>query len=332
MLKLGSEILWLSESDVASLLGMNEAIEAVEMAFRLHGENQVQLPAKIYLTFEPFDGDLRAMPAYIKGNVSAAGVKIVNSNASNPAKGLPAVTGILVYIDPQTGLPLGVFGAGALTAIRTGAAGGIAAKYLARKNSETVGLVGCGRQALTQLEALRPFFKIKKVFVWGKTEQESKTFCETHKEFGLPLESHGDLKTVCGADIIVTTTPSKDPVVKAAWVKPGAHINAIGADAPGKQELETSLLKKSRVVVDEWHQSSHAGEINVPVSRGEYGEKDIVGQLGEVIIGKKKGRFADSDITVFDSTGLAIQDVSVAKFLYEKAVKLKKGQVLKLHG
>lgn len=331
-MKLGSDILWLSESDVASLLTMPEALPTVEAAFRLHGQGEAQLPSKIYLTFEPFEGDLRAMPAYLKGDVSAAGVKIVNSNASNPAKGLPAVTGILVYVDPQTGLPLGVFGAGTLTAVRTGAAGGIAAKYLARKNASVVGLVGCGRQAQTQLDALMAYFQIQKVLVWGKTIQESDAFCKANEGSNLEFVSTANVQAVCQADIIVTTTPSKTPVVNAAWVKPGTHINAIGADAPGKQELETALLKTGRVVVDEWHQASHAGEINVAVSEGQFEEKDLAGQLGDIIVGKKMGRQKDTDITIFDSTGLAIQDVATAKFLYEKAVKLKKGQVLKLYG
>ncbi len=331
-MKIGSDVLWLSEADVQSLLSMDDALTAIESVFRLHGEGQTQMPTKIYLQFDPYDGDLRAMPAYVKGSISAAGVKIVNSTPSNPERGLPAVAGIMTYIDPQSGLPLGVFGAGALTAIRTGAAGGVAAKYLARKNSSVVGLVGCGRQAVTQLEALTRFFDVKKVLVWGKTKQESDTFCAQNKKLFSNLVSVATVQDAVQADIVVTTTPVRTPAVKAAWIKPGTHINAIGADAPGKQELETSLVKAARVVVDEWHQASHAGEINVPVSSGAFSEKDLAGQLGEIVCGKKTARRTDADITIFDSTGLAIQDVAVAKVVYEKAVKLNKGQVLKLHG
>lgn len=331
-MKIGSEIIWLSETDVAELLSMEDALRAVEEAFRLHGEGQVQMPSKIYLEFDPFGGDLRAMPAYVKGNISAAGVKIVNSNPNNPALGLPAVAGIMVYVDPKTGSPLGLFGAGNLTAIRTGAAGGIAAKYLARKNSRVVGLVGCGRQAATQLEALEFFFSIEKVLVWGKTPEESQTFCRLSFKLHPNLVPCEKVEEVCGADILVTTTPVRTPVVKMAWIKPGTHINAIGADAPGKQELELALVKSSRVVVDEWDQASHAGEINVPVSSGKFSQKELAAQLGEIVTGKKRGRVTDQDITVFDSTGLAIQDVAVSKIIFEKAVKLNKGQVLKLHG
>ncbi|MFN0118008.1 MAG: alanine dehydrogenase [Elusimicrobiota bacterium] len=332
-MKIGSQILWLSESDVASLLSMDEAIGAMEKAFRLHGEGKVQLPAKIYLEFKPWDGDLRAMPAYVQGDTPSAGVKIVNSTPSNPEKGLPAVAGIMVYVDPQTGLPLSVMGAGVLTGIRTGAAGGVAAKLLAKSDSTSVGLLGCGKQARTQLEAIEHFFKIKKVFVWGKTTQESEDFCEKIKgTTQAELVTCENPREACDADILVTTTPVRTPVVKESWVKPGTHINAIGADAPGKQELETSLVLKSKVIVDEWVQASHAGEMNVPVEKGQFTLKNLTGQLGEILIGKKSGRLSPSDITIFDSTGLALQDVAVARIVYEKAIKQKKGQVLELYG
>ncbi|MCG3204516.1 MAG: Delta(1)-pyrroline-2-carboxylate reductase [Elusimicrobia bacterium] len=339
-MKIGSELLWLSEDDVRSLLTMDEALHGVEAAFRLHGEKQTQMPTKIYLEFDPYGGDLRAMPAYLKGDMAAAGVKIVNSNPSNPSQGLPAVAGIMVFVDPRTGLPLGLFGAGHLTAMRTGAAGGIAARYLARASSSTVGLIGCGRQAETQFAALRKFFPVQRVLVWGKTKQESETFClEVKKKIGgddgspgPEIISVGSVEEACQVDILVTTTPVREPLVKAAWVKPGTHINAIGADAPGKQELEFALVKSARVVVDEWHQASHAGEINVPVAAGQFLKKDLAAQLGEIVTGQKQGRLKDQDITVFDSTGLAIQDVAVSKIIFDKAVKLNKGQVLKIHG
>ncbi len=331
-MKLGDEVLWLSENDVQHLLTMDDALAAVEDAFRLHAQGQTQMPSKIYLDFEPFGGDLRAMPAYLKG-AKAAGVKIVNSNAKNPARGLPAVAGLMIYVDPETGLPLGVFGAGVLTAMRTGAAGGLAGKVLARRDAKTLALVGCGRQAETQLEALSHFFPFSKIWVWGKTSKESNDFCDrlaTKYPTLAPVSTVQD--AVSEADIIVTTTPVREPVVKAAWVKPGAHINAIGADAPGKQELETELVLKARVIVDEWHQASHAGELNVPVTQHRFSKENVAAQLGEVLTNQKPGRLAHSDITIFDSTGLAIQDVATAKRLYEKAVKLNKGQVLHLYG
>lgn len=330
---LGKDILWLTEDDVAALLPMAEAITAVEKAFRLHGEGKVQLPAKIYLEFDPFGGDLRAMPAYVKSDPPAAGVKIVNSNAANPARGLPAVAGIMTLVDPETGMALAIMGAGNLTGIRTGAAGGLAAKALARSDSRTVGLIGCGRQAFTQLEAIERFFRVDTAFVWGKTSEEVDTFCRLSKgQTRATLKPCATVKEACAADIIVTTTPVREPLVKAEWVRPGTHINAIGADAPGKQELETALLLRSRVYVDEWVQASHAGEINVAVSAGQFTEKTLAGQLGRVLAGLDNGRSKADEITIFDSTGLALQDVAVARLVFDKASKLNKGQVLKLHG
>ena len=330
-MKLGSEILWLSEKDVQELLPMSDALTAVRQAFELHGSGNVQMPSKIYLEFKPYDGDLRAMPAYLYPPVEAAGVKIVNSTPSNPERGLPAVAGIMVLVDVKSGLPLAVMGAGALTSIRTGAAGGIAAKALARPDSSVVGLVGCGRQAKTQLEALLSFFKITRVLVWGKTMEEAKAFIAANGALA-PMSAVATSQEACGADIIVTTTPSRVPVVKDVFVRPGTHINAIGADAAGKQEIETKLLRRSRVVVDEWGQASHAGELNMAVSNEGYARTDIAGQLGEILNGKVTGRQTAQDITIFDSTGLAIQDVASAKLVYDKAVKLNKGQVLQLHG
>jgi alanine dehydrogenase len=331
-MKPGTDMLWLSESDVRSLLTMEDALAAVEQEFRLHAQGQTQMPSKIYLGFDPFGGDLRAMPAYLKG-ARAAGVKIVTTNPTNPERGLPNVAGLMVYVDPETGMPLGVFGAGALTALRTGAAGGLAAKYLARKDAKTLALVGCGRQAETQLDALSHFFPFSKISVWGKTTRESSDFIARHAQKYPGMTAFDNVRdALADADIIVTTTPVHEPVVKAAWVKAGAHINAIGADAPGKQEWDTERVLKARVIVDEWHQSSHAGELNVPVSQGRFSQNDLAAELGQVMTQQKPGRLTHSDITIFDSTGLAIQDVATAQRLYEKAVKLNKGQVQKLHG
>ena len=330
-MKLGSEILWLSEKDVQGLLPMSDALTAVRQAFELHGRGQVQMPPKIYLELKPYDGDLRAMPAYLYPPVEAAGVKIVNSTPSNPEKGLPAVAGLMMLADPKTGLPLAVMGAGTLTSVRTGAAGGIAAQALARPDSSIVGLVGCGRQAKTQLEALLTFFQVKNVLVWGKTIEEAKAFCAANSAMAA-MTPVATSQEACAADIIVTTTPARVPVVKNEWVRPGTHINAIGADAPGKQELDVPLLRRSRVVVDEWGQASHAGELNVAVDHHGYTRADVAAQLGEILIGSKKGRLAVTDITIFDSTGLAIQDVATARLVFDKAIKLNKGQVLQLNG
>jgi alanine dehydrogenase len=323
------ELLWLSEKDVASLIHVKDAIPLVEQAFLALGTGRAQMPPKTYLDFKEYQGDLRAMPAYLPvgpGGKPFAGVKVVNSHPKNPEKGLPTVSAVLVLNDPATGMPLAVMAAGALTDVRTGAAGGVAAKHLARPNSTVVGLVGCGRQAITQLKAAASLWPIREVRVAGRDLREAQEFCKARAD---SVEAEfvpcAGPEQACQADVVITTTPSRQPVVKAAWIRPGTHINAIGADAPGKQELESAILAKARVVVDRAEQAFHSGEVNVPLSTGALKPEQVVGDLGEIVAGKKKGRLSAEDITVFDSTGLAVQDVAVGAWVYQKAVERKIG-------
>ena len=301
----------------------------------LYGKNLVQMPAKIYLHLDKYNGDFRAMPAYIEG-MEACGLKWVNVHPKNRRFGLPCVTAVLILSDPRNGFPLCIMDATLLTNLRTGAAGGIAAKYLARKDSSVVGLVGCGVQARTQLLALKELFRIKLVYVWGPKREYAKKFLKDTEYLGLNVKIKDNIPgCVEEADIVVTTTPVRKPIVKSEWIKHGTHINAIGADAKGKEELEPALLKKAKLVVDDWQQASHSGEINVPLSRGIITKKDIYATLGEVLIGKKKGRVSSKEITIFDSTGLAIQDVAVANLVYKRALKKKIGRrigILPIHG
>lgn len=321
------DLLWLSESDVRALASVKDALPLVEAAFAAVSRGEAQMPPKVYLDFAEFGGDLRAMPAYLpasSGRKPYAGVKVVNSHPGNPAKGLPTVAAVFVLNDPATGMPLAIMAAGALTDLRTGAAGGVAAKHMARKDSRTLGLVGCGRQGAAQLEAILSLFPIEAVRAAGKDLDEARRFCAA-RAGGKVLFTPGDAAFACGADIVVTTTPARAPVVKAEWIRPGTHINAIGADAPGKQELESGVLAAARVVVDRKEQAFHSGEVNVPLSTGALRPEHVAGELGDVVAGKVPGRTSPSEVTVFDSTGLAVQDVAVAAAVYEKAVAAGRG-------
>ncbi|MCQ8903451.1 MAG: alanine dehydrogenase [Methanothrix sp.] len=320
------ELLWLSEDDVRSLLTMEEAIPAVESAFAEHGLGNVQMPPKSYLYYD--HGDLRTMPAYIK-KLGATGVKIVNSHPTNPQRGMPSVMAIVVLNSVETGAPLAVMGGTYLTAVRTGAAGGIAAKYLARPDSSVVGIVGAGAQARTQIMALAKLFGLELVKVLDKSPERAGAFVsDVRGHLNCDCVIVSDVKEACDCDILVTATPSRSPVVLSDWIKSGTHINAIGADAPGKQELEPSLLRRAKVVVDDISQAIHSGEVNVPISRGEYRREDIHAQLGEIVAGMLPGRESEKEITIFDSTGLAIQDIAVGSLVYTKARALGMGTVL----
>jgi len=309
------DTLILTQEEIEGFLTMKDVMKAVEHAFEMHGKNAVQMPPKVYLTFEK--GDLRAMPAHMENH---AGIKWVNSHPENPKRGLPTVMALLIYSDPETGFPLAVMDATHITSMRTGAAGGIAAKYLARKNSKVFGFVGCGRQAYTQILALKEVFDIEEVKAYDIYESNAEKFAEFCREMGIEA-SVMNIEKTCDCDVLTTTTPSRKPVVMKEWIRPGTHINAIGADAPGKQELEDSILLSAKVVVDDMEQALHSGEVNVPISKGVLKPDDIHASLGEVIIGKKPGRESDDEITIFDSTGLAIQDIATASVVYELAVK-----------
>lgn len=305
---------------------MPEALKTVEQAFQLYGQNLVQMPAKIYLHLGQYAGDFRAMPAYL-GKINACGIKWVSVYPGNKDAGLPAVMATIILSDSHTGYPFAIMDGTYITSLRTGAAGGIAAKYLARKDAAVVGLVGCGAQARSQVLALNELFQIKQVFVWGKRRDEADRFKKTLKPSGLNIDiKEGIRECVRDADIVVTTTPARRPLVNTGWIKPGTHINAIGADAPGKEELDPHLLKQAKIIVDDWEQARHSGEINVALAKGFIRRKDIHATLGEVICGKKPGRANSQEITIFDSTGLAIQDVAIADLAYKKAIQRKIGK------
>ncbi len=322
----------LDRKAVSSLVDMKSSIGAVEKVFAQYGLGRAVMPPKIYLDLPKFKGDFRAMPAFAEG-LSKCSLKWVNAHANNSKYGLPSVMAVVILNDPQTGFPLCIMDGTFLTSMRTGAAGAVAAKYLARRDSQIVALVGCGAQARTQLMGLREVFAIKTVKIFGKEKVLAENFIKTMKRPGENIIAAATIKEcVQEADIVVTTTPSRKPIVQGQWIKKGTHINAIGADAAGKQELNSTILKFAKIVVDDFRQAGHSGEINVPIAQGILTQKDIYAQLGEIVCGKKKGRTSNQEITVFDSTGLAIQDLAMADLIYRSAVKSSVGQKINLLG
>lgn len=301
----------LTQSDVRSLVDMPAAVGVIEQAFAAHGRGQTQMPVKVYLELPQYDGDFRAMPAYFG---DSAGVKWVNSHPSNPQRhGLPSVLGMYILSDPATAVPLAVMDATLLTAVRTGAAAGVATMYLARPDSRSVGFVGSGVQARTLLAALQVEFADLQVVAADRSADAAATFAA---EVGGTV---GSVQDAAACDIVCTATPVRDPIVQAGWIRPGTHINAMGADAHGKQELDGAVLQAAKVVVDDYAQASGSGEVNVPLANGTLRPEQLWGALGEIVIGDKAGRENDDEITVFDSTGLAVQDVALARLVYEKA-------------
>ncbi|PKL68335.1 MAG: ornithine cyclodeaminase family protein [Methanomicrobiales archaeon HGW-Methanomicrobiales-1] len=304
-------------TDTEKSIDLREVNQAIETAFADHGRGRVQMPPKVYVTLP--EGDFRTMPAYLP-SLSLAGVKIVNVHTGNPSRGLPTVMALTVILDIATGEPVAILNATKLTNMRTGAAGAVAAKYLSPKKEIVLGLIGTGRQAEAQYRAISKELDISEIKCWSRNSLHAEKFAQSITDYAARSVS---VEKACDCDVLVTTTPSREPVIKSEWVKDGTHINAIGADAPGKQELDPLLLKRGRVFVDDMVQAVHSGEVNVPISRGIFSPEEIAGTLGEVVIGKKQRERPDQ-ITLFDSTGLAIQDLAIA------AIAMRNGTVIDL--
>jgi alanine dehydrogenase len=326
------KMLLVSRAEVEGLITMRETIDAVERAFRAKGLGKVQMPPKSYVYFDRYGGDFRVMPAYLEEQ-GAAGVKIVNVHPKNPKKhGLPTVMAIIVLLDPETGAPIAIMDGTRITNIRTGAGAAVAARYLARKDSRVIAMLGAGAQARTQLIGLNEVLDIREVRVNDVIPETARGYAdEMRKKLGLDIKPVDDIgEAVKGADVIVTVTPVRTPILMNELVSDGMHINAIGADAPNKQELDPQILRRAKIIVDDLEQASHAGEVNVPLSKGLITRDDIHAELGEVITGKMPGRTSREDITVFDSTGLAVQDIATAWTVYQKAIKMGKGKEVEL--
>ena len=321
------QVLLLPFKDVESLLDYSEVIKAVESAFREKGLGYVQMVPKPYLFFSEYNGDLRVMPAYMT-RLAISGVKIVNVHPDNSEKyGLPTVMATIILVDPKTGKPMAVMDGTLITAWRTGAAGAVAAKYLARKDSKIMGIIGAGVQGRMQALFTSKVLDIEKIKIWDIRREKAEAYSKEMSEvLGMDVEvAEEPSNAVKDVDVLATCTPSRKPIVKAEWISSGMHINAIGADAPGKEELDPTVLKMAKIVIDDWEQSSHSGEINVPLSKGIISKENIYAELGEIVAGKKLGRVSDDEITIFDSTGLAIQDVATANLFYTKALEKNVG-------
>jgi alanine dehydrogenase len=325
-------ILLLSEQEIAGLLSMDETLEVVELAFRESALGYTQMPPKVYLKYQQHNGDLRTLPAYLE-RLDISSVKIVNVHPDNLRKhGLPTIMATILLVDPKTGQPLAILGGRNITAMRTGAAGGIAAKYLAQKDPQIASFIGAGVQARAQLSALLSVFSsLKEIRVWDVWLEAAEAFVVEIRAQNPQLKAKiaGTPETaVEGANIVVTTTPSTKPLIMNDWISQGTHLNCVGADAPGKEEIDPAILRRSKIVVDDLQQASQNGEINVPLSNGLISKGDIWAELGEIVAGIKQGRTSPNEITVFDATGLAIQDAVTAELVYRKAIGKKIGHII----
>ncbi len=313
--------LLLTGRDVAALLTIEECMTAVERAFKLYGEGRTSPPG--ILGVHARDGGFHIKAGLLELNRSYFAAK-VNANFPENAKrfGLPMIQGVVVLCDGENGYPLALMDSIEITILRTGAATGIAAKHLAKSDSRTATICGCGNQGRISLRALIKVLPIEKVWAYDRDQAQAQKFStELAEELGIDIEVVADLQTaVRQSEVCVTCTPSKQPFLKTDFIAPGTLIAAVGADNPEKQELEPTLLSRNKLVVDVLEQCASIGELHHALEAGLTTSEDVHGELGEVIAGLKPGRTSADEIIIFDSTGMALQDVVAAPAAYEKAV------------
>ncbi len=313
------ETLLLSREDIQGCLDMPTCLKIVEQVFKAHGEAKVVMPPKLSLNLEGTDGWANAMPAYI-GPFDAAGLKWVGGWGKNIEKGLPFIIGTIVLIEPQTGLLLSVMEGGFITDLRTGAATGIAAKYLAKRDSDIVAIIGAGAQGRMQLHALSNVFSLREVRIADIMPEALTRFArEMEQELGVAIKkARNNEEAVEGADIVITATTGQGVLVRRAWVSRGAFVASIGSYPELAPQL---ILNAEKLVVDSWVQNKHRGELSQLVREGLIGEKNIHGEMGEIVAGKIPGRENDDEIIVACLIGLGSHDVGCARFAYEEAKK-----------
>lgn len=315
--------LLLKKEEVGRLISMKEVIGTVEEAYKAFSGGQVDQPPYIGIHL-PSGGEIDFKLGYCKGN------EIISMKASsgglpdNPRLyGVPSGMGTVLLFDAKSCALICVMDGSLLTGLRTGACGAVSVKALARKNSRKVTSIGTGNQARMQIRAITEVMKIEEIHAWDRTpESLSKFKADIESEFGIPVIKAGSAKEAVGqADILITTTRGKGSLVEAGWVKPGTHIVAIGTDMKGKQEFEPEIFRNAKIVNDSIAQCIDKGETFHPLDRGIITMDDIHGEIGEILLGRKPGRESDEEITIFDSTGMAIQDNTTAYKIYQNAIE-----------
>lgn len=328
------EFIILNQEEVRSMIKMDDVISAVEKAYMFKCDQRAELFPLVCHSFE----DGRAEFDIKSGSVDGAGVfgmKLVSFFLENSEIGLPRLTGTILLFDRRTGVLRSIMDGGCITNTRTGAAGSVGCKVLARPESETLLLVGTGAQGPTLLEAALSVMKqIKKILVYNAHSfDRASAFADKVKQqldITCDIAAVSDLEGACRqSDIILTATPCRDGLIQTDWIRPGTHLSCIGSDMEGKQELEETLLAKARVFCDDLAQVVAVGECEKAVKQGLLSPEAIT-EIGDVLLGKAPGRQSVDEITVFDSTGIGLQDLMVASVLTELAEEKGLGTAMKL--
>ena len=327
----------LTRKDVMSVIDMKETIDAVRNVYKLKSEGKAVIWPLVNYEFVDEHAAMDIRSGYIKGE-QLHGLKMLNNFPENREKGLPPFNGIMMVYDSNTGIPIGILDASYITCMRTGAAGALGVDLLARKDAKSLMILGAGKQAPFQIAAtltLRP--QIETVYIVdplsydaarnfaANIEEQLKNefhFAEVNAKF-VAVESIEE--AVRQSDAIITVTPSRKPLIKKEWLKPGTHLSCLGSDMETKQEIESAISADARVFTDDKAQCIRVGEIELPLKQGVLKEENIAGEIGDVIAGTIKGRENDEQTTLFDATGLYILDLVTAKAAIKRAREAKVG-------
>lgn len=328
-------MLALSRSDVRSLVSMERAIDLVKAAFANLATQRATAPIRTALEIVPGSATTLMMPAFVPA-LDALGVKVVSVFDGNPERGLPRVTSVVCLIDPDTGLPLAVMDGAYLTALRTGAVSGAATDFLARRDAETLIVIGAGVQGMTQAVAVAAVRPIRRIVVVAREQRHLDRFrtsiSDEWPHIAGMIETTTDVaRAVRDADVICCATTSKTPVFDDADVRPGTHINGVGSFTPSMQEIPSATVVRALVVVDQRAAAlEEAGDLIVPIEAGLITEAHIAAELGQLVSGSERGRRDDEEITVFKSVGNAVQDMAVGRFAYDEGRRRGLGQKVAL--
>ena len=314
----------LTHEDVEQLLPMPECIELMAETLAALARGELHLPLRSIVRPPGTENILGLMPTHRGGDQPAWGLKVVAVSPGNPARGLDMHQGAVMLFDGETGELRAVMNASAITAIRTAAVSGLATRLLAREDARTCAILGAGVQAEKHLEAMAAARPVAEVRIHSRTLARAEALArEARERFGLAAEACATAKeAVRGADVVCTTTSSAEPVLRRYWLAPGAHVNAVGSCFPTTRELDTATVRDAALFVDRRESAlSEAGDVLIPIQEGAIGPEHVRAELGEVVTGAVPGRTSPDELTVFESLGIAVEDVASAQFLLRRAAE-----------
>ena len=318
----------LQSEDIKKCVELNEQlIPVIEDAFKNLAQGKTTMPPILRLDIEKYHGESDVKAAYIEGLDSYA-IKIASGFFNNPKLGIPSSNGLMILLDSQTGVIKSVLlDKGYLTDVRTAIAGAIASKYLSNYDSTKAGIIGAGIQAKLQLEALTLVRKINTAYIWSRDSTKTKKFVEEINNLNVNLEVCSSAEEVLRkSEIVVTTTPSKSPLIKSDWLKKGLHITAMGSDAEQKNELDPLIIKQCDLYIpDSLSQTTILGELHHALEKNIVSSDNTYDELGNVILDSNLGRKSKDDITICDLTGTGVQDTAIARYTFNLALKKKLG-------